>query len=430
MKKIMYLMTLLSIAVLMACTNDNTDLQNEETGDTPTNEEATTGSDTNDSTDVLIDTDILAELPEFIPHIVPRGRVSRFGEYLALMDLLTGDVLTTYELEDGEIVVNVFNFDNGYFGALIGMLDPLDLYFDLYFAGLTDDDFDLMAVIDAAEEHDYQLRYLILDQQLNVLETLPITSEPLQDANLHIFNLVVYEQGELFVYHVPNYLFHGSSGANIYRYNVHTNVDELLFQMDHRINIHNMALLESGDLAFIGGRLTVNMYELGPLMYYGVINLETNEMTLFNEYGFRHEAITSGGLQMLITEGVQIELIEDSRSEGAVTTDRDEVILIDTGSMTQAFVSLPELESAFSQLSQCGQYLMTINADRTYFKQYEIINGTSVSLNQQIPLQLGNASDRVTVFSLTDTIFAIHYLTVSPEGNSDRRVEIIQLLSE
>jgi len=187
---------------------------------------------------VEVPADLPEDLPVNVPYLISKGSVAWFGEYVALIDLLTGEELVTLMLEgDVDIVVDVFNFQAGYFAALVGVNNPVHLYF----SGDAPDDFDLNAAMEV--DHDYQLRYLILDDELNVLHELPVTSEKLNDANVHVFNTVVYQHNELMVYFSPNYLFSDTDGTVIYRYHAHTGVEERLFEFDHRISINDLELI-------------------------------------------------------------------------------------------------------------------------------------------------------------------------------------------
>ncbi|MCL2559859.1 MAG: hypothetical protein FWE07_05170 [Turicibacter sp.] len=411
MKKIKYLFIMLCFIALTACYSDSPDADRNESIDVlPTTEQS-------------IDADVpdpLAALPEVIPRLISQGQVFVFGESLALIDLLTGDILATLELADGaDMVVSVFNFDNGDFGALVGVNNPINLYL----LEQADDDFDASAAME--EEHDYNLHYLILDDELNILQTLPVVNPIVNDPYMHWATHTRFEDGELFVYYSHNHLFHDGDGETVYRYHVHTNTNERLLETGLEIAINTLNLTESGHILFAGRRLTENAYTLGALTYYGFIDLETETVTYFTEYGFNFNAITSVGSQVLINEGLSIASREDGTDHW--TTNRDEIILMNMEMLEQAFVSLPEGGSAYARLMPTGTTFVTITDDLSYFKQYDIIDSTSVSLTSQTPLQGLPHAERAIIFPLTDTIFAIHYLYESVEGNPARWVEIVTL---
>jgi len=410
MKHVKLLGVLLCLILFVAC--NGADEYNFEKTDT----EAVTGENNVISTEDN-GSAVIAGLPEYVPYIVSRGSIIGFGEYIVLIDLLTGDEMATLTLDDdANIVAEVYNFGNGYFGALVGIAHPTSLYFE----GLAEDDFDFEAAVGA--DHEYHLRYLILDVELNILQDLPITNEHLYEPYAHIFTTAVYENGELIVYYSSNYLFHGGGAASVYRYNVHTGASEHLVELGHRITINDFSLIEPELLAFVGGRLDGEEF----LMYFGIIHIETGEVTIFTEPSFRYSEVMSARTQVLISEQA---LASGDRESDLLTftTERNEIILINTETMERIFIELSDMESAQIQLLQDGRSFVTVTACRSYFRKYDMTDGTSVEMVQQVPLSLNKKGGRIRIYPITDTLFAVHHLERQPDNEIERTVELVVL---
>jgi len=165
-------------------------------------------------------------------------------------------------------------------------------------------------------------------------------------------------------------------------------------------------------------------------MYYGVVDLEAGDLTLFNEYNFRFSEIMHVGTQLLITEGLELRGEGELRDESAdfyFATARDEIILINTETLEMAFVQLDEQESAHVQLLDGGDFFVTITGCRSYLRKYEIIDGTSVRMAQQVPLRLTGTDGPISIFPITDSVFAIHqFENIFAEGEQ-RQVELVRL---
>jgi len=426
-KKVRLLVLLLCLILFVACNGG--DERNLEATEIVNTETAT--EENNTGVTEIDDPITVADLPDYVPYIITRGSIAWFSEYVAIIDLLTGDEMATLMLEcEADIVLEVFNFDNGYFGALVGVNNPVHLYF----TGDAPNDFDLEAAL--AVDHDYRLRYLILDQELNILQDLPVTSDALNDENTHAFGtLAVYEDGELIVYYSPNYLFNTRETASIYRYHVNTNTEEFLVELGHKITLHELFLIEPYLMAFTGGRIAGADESAGVLGYYGVVNLATGQLDFINESGFRHSEIMSNGTQILVSEGLNVHVNDDDNMY--LTTDRNELLLINATTMEHGFVQLNELESAQIQLVADSYFFVTVSSDRSTFNKYEIIDGTSIELVQSVALvkstepdrprelSLSEGGGRPVIFQITDNMFVIHYL--EGESSGGRVVELIVL---
>jgi len=336
------------------------------------------------------------QLPDEIPHIISRGDVPWLPDSIVLIDLLTGDDIVTLNLADDVITIDVFDFNDGYFGALVGNYDSV----------LT---------------HSFiNGRFLILDEQLNVLQDLSLTSESFQNHFERVAIHVSYQNDELIIYHAPNYLFHTENLSSIYRYNVHTGIEERLVDLDlnNQIVIHELLPIGESLIAFMGGRLGNEE----SLMYHGIVDLETGRVSYYTEPAFRASRLMGSSVHIVISE--ELDLSGRMR-ESYQSLNRNEIILTNTQTMQRNFISLDEMESGHVRLLQDGRFFVTITADHSRFRKYEIIDSASALLIQEVAISLDDVFGQIEIFPITETLFIIHQREFHPDR--PLTIEIVRL---
>jgi len=332
------------------------------------------------------------------------------SEYAALIDVLTGEVLSTFEAGEGVGILDVFNFSGGYFGLLVGDVEEAE-------GELTPEALELGFSNNRPAE-DERLRYLILNEELVVIEELLITNEDLQTSIAHFGTDVVYESGQLFVYYAVDWslLFaRGGDNQTIQRYNVHTGNIELLLEFeDDQFLVNEVRRVSAEKLAFRGNVFGVENH---VEFIYGFINVTTGAMTTFNASNFRanHDGLRSAGEHVLIAE----EFTPPTLGGGNVLdVDRGEVIVFNVSTGRTQFVQLEGLESFWATLSLDGRYVVTIDSTFSYFRKYDIETG-NLMIDQPINL-VGNRiwgiipfpGERYAIRSSQEGMFHTTFITI------------------
>jgi len=350
------ILTILFTVILLSACNSNGETVDHE------NAEVTevTGDESinNESSDIQTEKNSIEELVDLEP--VPY--LTRNEATVLLIDLVTGAELATYVLEEEHAWVSqVYDFDNGYFAALVGVSSEQHL-FHRFLMDLDDVDWDTVL------DHDYQLRFLIFDGELNLLEELPIdTSNATSYEFIHFHNMnafVTFENGELLIYFSPNRAIVGSNYSNIQKYNIHTGELITLFEIDAYIT----ELIKVDDERLFYVRPIDNFHDPNSIVgvEYGVINLVTGETSIHRKE-FHH--------QQIIATGTHVLMSEQNRRWDDDNEPRNAVLRFNILTMESELLALREGDGFWAYLSLDEAHIVTINEDFSYFRKYEITSG-------------------------------------------------------
>jgi len=282
---------------------------------------------------------------------------------VVLIDLVTGEILATYDVEgENAWVSRVFDFNNGYFAALVGVSSQIDLAF----RGLIDFD-----DIDSEREHDYQPRFLIFDQDLNLLETLSIDENSVYAEWINfsrMTDVLIFDDGELLVYFSPISAVFDGNNAYIIEYNLHTG-EVKNFATNVR-EVGEMLFIDSERLFFAHSAFEGENDELGMFVTtYGVLNVLTGEVSVRREEGFAYQ-------QFIATE-THVLMSEQDRRWDDVELD-NAVMLLNLLTMESQLLSLGEGDSLWAYLSLDVEHVVTISEDLSYFRKYQISSGSLI----------------------------------------------------
>ena len=307
------------------------------------------------------------------------------GVGLVLIDVLTGEVMGEFDLEESLGAFSLFNFSNGYFGARIGNERERECL---------DDGCHIWSV-DLEGEHDYGMRYLVFDRSLDVAAEFFVTDENLQEA--WMISQAVYADGELIVYHVPDwwdvYIDTGEAVSKIYRYYTNTGVSEVVFEMPDRLLIADIQIIDDGIFAF-----TARRFHDEHSQYYGFIEIESGNITYFSSQ-FNTSGMHVAYPHLLLNENVM------PAWAGGVAT--GEVIVANLHTGETSVIQLDGEESMSAQLSLDGRHIVVIDETRNYFRKYEIASGELVV---EIPVNI-EGDWGSTVIPVTNSKFVIHSIT-------------------
>ena len=303
---------------------------------------------------------------------------------VTLTDLISGEELASFEVEEGNLIHGIFHFDDSYFALLVG--------YGTFTSG----------VFETPENE--MLRYLIFDEGLNVIEEIFIADEYLQNSFRHFRTHVFFENNELIVYYVVDWMQAYWSGEpqSLRRYNAHTGETKVLFEVeDENLSINQFWRVNDHIFAFTGSYLDDEIN-----LYYGWIDLTANEMIVFSE-PFNLGKVTTAGAYVLLAEGID----SPNARLGIFEVTRGEVIVLNVETGDQRFIPLDGLESNLAQISFDGRHIVTFDEYNLMLKKYDINSGELV-LEQAISIE-GDVLE--TIIPLTSN----SYLIISGNRDSD-----------
>ena len=329
-------------------------------------------------------------------------------EGILLVDLTTGKLLESHILEEHIGVSSTFDFNNGYYGALVGNLNQDDLAF----RGLIDfDDRDWEI------GHDYQYKFLIFDQSLNLLETLQLNEDSFYTgpANFsHMVDIVTFENGELEIYFLPSRVNFDSAGnvlisdySIIQKYNVHTSEGITLFEIE--AELQEIVKIDHEKFFFTGFEPSGQIIDGIEVMQltYGTINVATGETNIQRSDFQHHEIVTTDNHILLTQRDFRWDVMELGNT----------VLIFNLLTKDSELITLKEGDSLHPRFSQDETYIATISYDGAYFRKYDLTNGDLV-YEQSIDdfdelFMIDNIGHHITpiVFSITDSTYAIHLFT-------------------
>ena len=510
MKKLIKLpILMLALLFIVGCT------RNDEHTDTDTG----TDTDGREETSGVISGPI-AVSEDAVGHLSFNAGEMEEEYHAVLIDLLTGDVLGGIMLEEDIEIFDIFNFENGYYGVLVGAMNPLfmgdmefdffdddwddDFYFDdtdfgdddwddYEFDGDFDDDWDDYDdhefdddwdddyfddtdfddddwddydfdysdwdddfLIDDAfffEDHDENLRYLIFDDELNLIHDLLITDPHLLAFWNHFGNDVTFDGDDLIVYYAPDalHLEEENQSTSIRSYNVMTSeslelatfeaTDLMVDTTD--LMIDNVVLVDNHTIAFVA----LNFLEGSGLdLHYGTANLSSGEVILLtlDDEEFIQGGLTAVGNYVLINEGTPFgseggvlfddddAYVDDDNTDGFFSDDdeylgdelemRNVVQLLNAETNASREIELENGGSRWARLSSNANYIVTVTADFHSFRQYDVSNGEMI-FEAILDLDHEEEPREVEIFAITESTFAVHFLS----EQSVRAVELIEL---
>ena len=313
---------------------------------------------------------------------------------VVLIDYATGESRATLELPEGEWIWGVYNFNNGYFGLFVGDGTLTDFF------------------IERAE--DERLRYLILDEELNVIEELFITNEDLiaPHSMANFGKHITYENSQLFVYYITDAMmvpWGYMDYQEIRRYNVHTGVTETLIQLDEKLQLPKVRRINANMIAFTGSIWHTSDGEIR----YGFLDLTTGTITSWEDPAFpinSYDQLKTAGTTVLIREALAPPVMGEWGT--GISVVRGEVITFNVATGERKIIQLEGLESYWATLSLDGRYIVTVDPNFSYLRKYDTTTG---NIAAEIEIQFeGNGISRI--IALPNGDYAIDGFTLSTDG--------------
>jgi len=306
-----------------------------------------------------------------------------------LIDLVTGETVATHEFDEYELVLQIWDFDNGYYAVWVGYED---LWRREWRLRRNEGNMDTTGIADDDREYEeMNFRFVILDDSLNYVETIPFNAyEASPEDNTWIGqDIVEFIDDELVIY---SFLGAQNPRTEFIRYNVHTGEFEVLFQNElfaDSTRIHQF--INDGTVLFTSARIGSTSF------YYGVIDLTTEEVHTFETTAFENRRVTVNGAQAIFTP-------HDYREAGHELS--DEVIVFNTVNFSTEIVQLQYEDALWAYLSYDGSQIVTVNHRENSFRVYDK-NGEMVSeipLTETLPTEIAN----LTIFPISENFYTIH----------------------
>jgi len=227
-------------------------------------------------------------------------------------------------------------------------------------------------------------KFLLLDQQLNVVNEFELDNDTFSGVSLLSAD-VAYKDGELLLY------FRDSNETwewdNIYVYNIHTHERTLLFEMEEVFFVWELSFLNHyNQLVLLANHLD------NDNLYYGVIDLETKELTLFYESGFEISEFEMVGNYLVMT--------------GVRNYEQNEIIIFDAISGDKRINLLNDREvgnplgirtPSFVKMTNDGRFVLAVSFDIRWCEE----DWTAYVVSDNVFITVYSARSGVILFEYT-----------------------------
>jgi len=307
---------------------------------------------------------------DHLPHLIINEGTGSLSTMLQLVDLMSGEVLATYELGDYEVVTFKHSLDSNNF------------------------------VVEIQNTTSWEKEIVIFDEDLTIVDQLNFAEDKF---GLHGSILKMIE-GDLIVY---GWEWGQEPTGSLLRINIHTGEIEQILETDAPVDWLNSFIGENE--IFVTDR--IQDWDIGSIQSrYGIWNLKTGEMQLLEREGF-----VLGHLDFRNSE----VLISESFSVGPPL--RHEVIVFDLESMTEKIIQLVGEESIWARFSFDGGYIVTVNEDESVFRKYDINGMIVTEIEVYLPLTVAGSEELSSeelaniplsrdfeIIPITDRIYVLH----------------------
>ncbi|MCL2560176.1 MAG: hypothetical protein FWE07_06775 [Turicibacter sp.] len=291
--------------------------------------------------EVVVDLDEQAEVE--LSSLTRIGRNNR-ADGVVLLDRLTDEALNevVFSFDEDQLITEIFEFSNGYFGALV--LSGLQVD-----RGEEGDIFGMSWSAGA----DVSASFLLLDAEFYLLQELEITAPEVA----HVwFPTAVFEDGEVLIYYQISVW--GSIEPGLYAYNATTNTRERVdIELDEELSFRLYTTGTPHQFAFLATRLDDEIHT-----YYGVLDIETGEV---------QDERTTLPIGILIINGNYFLLTENPVPALMGGVPDSQVIVFDMRTGASHTVQLEGYESLWAMVV-ADRYVLTTSDDDLHMRLYDI----------------------------------------------------------
>jgi len=290
------------------------------------------------------------EIRDVLENLDPIFRLTRKSEWsnernnwineLLLIDVITGDIVATHEVEVGYSFFEPIDLGNGYY------------------------------IIEMASRDDESLEYMIviLDAMLNIVDTVFYDIDLVSPLHVGFFK---FTEGELIAYALEMWDEVPVGNLNPVAFNLHTGEIEILAEVDEFIsNMHRFV----GENQIFTTQL-ITLWDQGRITTsYGIIDIETGETHFFEKEDFGYGNIDFHSKRVLMSE---------RHSMGPALI--NEVLIFEIETMTSTSVILEDEESHWARFSYDGNHIMTINEEASVLRKYDFNGVIIAEIEVEIP---------------------------------------------
>ena len=295
---------------------------------------------------------------------------------VVLIDAISNERLLILTLDDEWEIIDIFNSNDGYFALFVAI-------------PISEEDVNDENIFDFFSNFGDYVKYLILDEELNVIDELFITDERLLSNWFTIArtSYTTFVDGQLMIYYVEDQLnffaLRDSDDNALRRYNLHTGTIDILFEIPYEnLFIRAIRKIDNETVFFVFNQ------SVDADAKFGFLDLTTEELNTFNESfdwaGWQDQFPFSGN-HVLFNEAPDPNYLVPGQADNFVLA-RGEVLIINVETRQRHFVGLPGLESMHATLSLDGQYIVTIDDAFTFFRKYDVITG-SLIFEQEVNIE-------------------------------------------
>jgi len=373
MKRMTILIAGLCLFLLGACSFDDNNFGTVETGSGTPEIGMTMPINNDEIRDILINLESISRL---IIHGEWNNEQNRWINELRLIDVITGDMIASYEFGVEHQFSEPVDLGNGYFAVDVG-------------------------IIDFATWETTGKKVIIFNGFLEVVDVVFYDTDKILALHLGFLQFV---EGELIAYTLE--AGDGTFGEilNPVRYNLHTGEIEVLAEINEFIpNMHQFV----GDNQIFVSTL-VELWDQGRIITrYGIVDLDIEETHFFEKEDFVYGHFDFRDAQVLMSE---------SRSMGSPVISK--VVVFNVEAMSSKSVALEGEESHWTYLSYDANYIVTINEEASLFRKYDFNGVVVAEIEIEIPLEVADSENYLNypdawfgnsfeIIPITEQIYAI-----------------------
>ena len=401
----MVYLTILTLVVLgLAGCSENA--EQDTTSNNLTEQEAVTGTEETSDADEMGDEDIDLIIEDENSGVVSQLTRRLNGDdvnQIALVDVITNEIILSYEFDEYEYIEHVWTLNNGYHVAWVGEENLQNREFRIRQAqeGFGADFSDIPQ--DDRTEAERDMRMVIFNESLEYIESLPFTQ-----AYIRIFNsALIMVDNELLIYGIRNMYPLLAPTWDVMRHNVHTGEVNQLFEHDREPTLtmerfaddHRIFVWYSTDAGTPQARI-----------FYGFLNVETGQIDSFEPAC----VCFNGGTfffdsKVILTERAPFEWEDESEFQHVF-------IVFDIETLEYRVVPLGHGES-LAHPSFDENHMVTINESESMFRKYDLFGALIAEVSIDIPGEINHWGSRI--IPITNESYLIR-LTIGTELFGER----------
>ena len=274
---------------------------------------------------------------------------------IALINVITDEIILSYEFDEYEYIEHVWTLNNGYHVAWVGEENFRNREFRIWqaqeefgadFSSTTQDD---------RTEAERNMRMVIFNESLLYIESLPFTQGHIRLSN----SALTMIDNELLIYGIRNMYSPTAPTWDVMRHNIHTGEVVVLFEHDREPTLTTVEFVDDHRI-FIWYTIGAGTPQVRT--FYGLLDVETGQIDSFEQSGFLNGGIYFTDSKVILTEPTAFGEFDL----------RNEIVVFDIETLEQQLLQLGHGETLLARPSLDGNHIVTISRRESVFRKYDI----------------------------------------------------------